>query len=175
MKTASTAASSIVAQATSWPWCPSKIACFRSSALDDGRVLLVPEGHARPARQVRAVLEEHGGVHVRNGQLLAKHRQCRDMRRMRGEDAAHVGPGAIDPQMEPGGGIRHPIASDRMQVVVEEQQVARRHVVEALAEAAVQKVPACSARAVICPASPDSCSSRASMRPARDAVGHTPR
>ena len=101
----------------------------------DDLALLVAEGNPRPLRQIGAVLEEHGGVHVRDGQLLAQHRQRGGMRRVRVEDAVHVGPHAIDPQVKARRGIGHAVALDGMEVVVHQQQVARRDFVQPVAEA----------------------------------------
>jgi hypothetical protein len=42
--------------------------------LGDDLALLVPERHSRLFRKIRTVLEEHGGVHVSNRQLLSEFR-----------------------------------------------------------------------------------------------------
>src|SRR5512147_405488 len=57
------------------------------------------------------------------------------MRWMRMEDAVHVWPSPVDPKMEPRRWIRHSSPLDGTQILVDEQQVARRHFIEPVAEA----------------------------------------
>ena len=102
--------------------------------LGNDPALFVADRHARPFRQVGAVLVEHAGIHVRNDQRLRDHRQRRSMRRMCMDNGIHARPLVIDPKVEAVGGIGHAVAFKHVEFVVEQQDVARPGFVEPEAE-----------------------------------------
>lgn len=94
--------------------------------------LVVGDRNARPLGEVcRAV--QHRGVHVDRAKWLAGRGERRSMRRMGVHDRVHVGPSAIDPEVETNPGVRPP-ALERAQIFVHEHHAFGGRLVEAVAE-----------------------------------------
>ena len=74
-------------------------------------------------------------VHVRDDERHSDHGQRGDVRRVRMHDGLDLRSRAINPEMKAIGRVRHPVAFEHVQVVIDQQEIIRADLVEAQTEA----------------------------------------
>ena len=100
----------------------------------DDLALAIRDRHARPLAEERAIVVERRRIHVRDDERLRRRGEHRAIGRMRVHDRVHVGPRAIDPEVEARRRVRGAAAFERFQLVVDQHERLGPRLVEAQAE-----------------------------------------